>query len=344
MVSKSFINTTKIALVFVYLVIIAGATVRMTGSGMGCPDWPKCFGYYIPPTEESQLLWKPEHEYKKGQVIIMNEKLWTAKEDFNSGAIYDINPWKEYTKHNYATFNVYHTWIEYVNRLFGALAGLACLAVFIKSFAYRRTNKKIVLWASISLFLLLFNAWLGATVVYSVLNPVKITTHMIAALLTVASLIYLIHISQKKNNQKSPFPQFRSLLWAALTLTLIQVVLGTQVRQEIDNLTKAGVTDASLWLQNPDLWFYIHRSLSVAVLLVNVYLWMKGKISEFYKKKLNLVMLLLLVEIATGISMAYFDFPFGSQALHLVLASILFGVQFSLILNSARKPSALTQS
>ena len=83
MVSKSFINTTKIALVFVYLVIIAGATVRMTGSGMGCPDWPKCFGYYIPPTEESQLLWKPEHEYKKGQVIIMNEKLWTAKEDFN---------------------------------------------------------------------------------------------------------------------------------------------------------------------------------------------------------------------------------------------------------------------
>ena len=167
---------------------------------------------------------------------------------------------------------------------------------------------------------------------------------MKAALLTVASLKYLIHISQKKNNQKSPFLQFRSLLWAALTLTLIQVVLGTQVRQEIDNLTKAGVTDASLWLQNPDLWFYIHRSLSVAVLLVNVYLWMKGKISEFYKKKLNLVMLLLLVEIATGISMAYFDFPFGSQALHLVLASILFGVQFSLILNSARTPSALTQS
>ena len=71
---------------------------------------------------------------------------------------------------------------------------------------------------------------------------------------------------------------------------------------------------------------------------------MKGKISEFYKKKLNLVMLLLLVEIATGISMAYFDFPFGSQALHLVLASVLFGVQFSLILNSARKPSTLTQS
>jgi cytochrome c oxidase assembly protein subunit 15 len=337
MVSKSFIKTTKVALVFVYLVIIAGATVRMTGSGMGCPDWPKCFGYYIPPTEESQLLWKPEHQYKKGQVIILNEKLWTAKEDFSSGAIYDVKPWKEYTKHDYATFNVYHTWIEYVNRLFGALAGLACLMVFIKSFAYRKTNKKIVLWASISLFLLLFNAWLGATVVYSVLNPIKITTHMIAALLTVASLIYLIHIAQEPKKSANPFPMFRSVLWFALALTLVQVVLGTQVRQEIDNLTRAGVSDSSLWLQNPDVWFYIHRSLSFAVLIVNVFLWMRSRTSAFYQKKMNVVMLLLLAEIATGISMAYFDFPFGSQALHLVLASILFGVQFSLILNSNRK-------
>jgi cytochrome c oxidase assembly protein subunit 15 len=337
MVSKSFIKTTKVALVFVYLVIIAGATVRMTGSGMGCPDWPKCFGYYIPPTEESQLLWKPEHQYKKGQVIILNEKLWTAKEDFSSGAIYDVKPWKEYTKHDYATFNVYHTWIEYVNRLFGALAGLACLMVFIKSFAYRKTNNKIVLWASISLFLLLFNAWLGATVVYSVLNPIKITTHMIAALLTVASLIYLIHIAQEPKKSASPFPMFRSVLWFALALTLVQVVLGTQVRQEIDNLTRAGVSDSSLWLQNPDVWFYIHRSLSFAVLIVNVFLWMRSNTSAFYQKKMNVVMLLLLAEIATGISMAYFEFPFGSQALHLVLASILFGVQFSLILNSNRK-------
>jgi cytochrome c oxidase assembly protein subunit 15 len=53
----------------------AGAFVRLTGSGMGCPDWPKCFGYYIPPTEQSELLFTAAKEYDKGQVIIKGESL-----------------------------------------------------------------------------------------------------------------------------------------------------------------------------------------------------------------------------------------------------------------------------
>ena len=196
MENKSFIRWAKISLILVYLVIIAGATVRMTGSGMGCPDWPKCFGYYIPPTDVQELLWEPNHEYKKGQVIIKEEKLWVAKENFVSKDVYDAAHWNEYTKHDYAVFNPYHTWVEYINRLCGALAGLGCFILFVKSFSYWQEKKSVVLWAGIVLFLLGFNAWLGATVVYSVLNPVKITTHMIAALLNVAALIYLIRLAK----------------------------------------------------------------------------------------------------------------------------------------------------
>ena len=72
---KRIYNLTTISIIIVYLVILAGGIVRMTGSGMGCPDWPKCFGYYIPPTSEEQISWKPYTEYQEGVIIIKNDTL-----------------------------------------------------------------------------------------------------------------------------------------------------------------------------------------------------------------------------------------------------------------------------
>ena len=106
---KKYHNTLiVISLVLVYLVISAGAVVRMTGSGMGCPDWPKCFGYLIPPTERSELDWKPNHDYLKGEVIIVKESLRVATQNFNSQNQYLTENWKVYTKHDYAIFNAKH--------------------------------------------------------------------------------------------------------------------------------------------------------------------------------------------------------------------------------------------
>jgi len=195
---KHFHTIAKVTLILVYLVIIAGAVVRMTGSGMGCPDWPKCFGYYIPPTEEAQLQWKADHFYEDGMVIIVDEALQVAKEDFTTTTAFNSANWEPYTKHDYAIFNAFHTWVEYINRLFGALAGLATLVLLVGSCWYWREQKSITLLSLFSVAGMGFQAWLGKTVVDSNLAPFKITIHMVMALVIVAVLLYIVHVTSSK--------------------------------------------------------------------------------------------------------------------------------------------------
>lgn len=332
----------KVSLILVFMVIVAGAVVRMTGSGMGCPDWPKCFGYYIPPTEQSQLEFQPEHSYQKGQVIIMDEKLMVAAQNFKSSKEYDPGNWEAYTKHDYAIFNPTHTWVEYINRLVGALAGLAVLVMAILSIKKFRQSKKITLLSWLSVLMMGFQAWLGATVVYSVLAPAKITIHMVMALVIVAVLLYLLYISSEKQRAHFSTASFRNLMILAVVMTLVQVVMGTQVRQFVDEQVKSlGYGNEHLWLEDPDLNFYIHRSFSILVLLVNLILWWKNRNLGLKLSRINLVMAIILLEVATGVAMYNFDFPFLSQPLHLVIASLLFAYQFYLLLESLYAPEKI---
>lgn len=329
-----FLPITKIALVLVYLVIIAGALVRMTGSGMGCPDWPKCFGYYIPPTQESELLFAPNKTYNKGMVIIKDQSLLVAKEDFTTTTTFSEDNWEKYTKHDYAIFNPFHTWVEYINRLFGALAGLACFASFILAFWHWKTDKKLALYAFIICFLMGFQAWLGKTVVDSVLSPVKITTHMLVAFLIVALQLYLIFYFQKDKVTSFIYnKKFKNILLFALGLTIIQVVLGTSVREYIDHISETGLPK-EFWLQNPSVTFYIHRSFSILVTFVTSYLVYQNAKLNLGFTKVKLILVIVLLEIFSGILMYYFDFPIGTQTIHIVLAAILFGVQFYLVLEN----------
>jgi cytochrome c oxidase assembly protein subunit 15 len=330
--TRFFLHAT---LTVIYLVIIAGAVVRMTGSGMGCPDWPKCFGYYIPPTEAEALKWKPDQNYRKGQVIIREEKLEVAQKDFISTEYYNPSNWEAYTKHDYALFNPWHTWIEYINRLLGALAGLFTLALFISTLFEPKKNRKHIVIAGLVLFGILFQAWLGATVVYSVLNPLKITLHMLMALVLVALLFYLKAQIDQEQPETSELKRHRLMLITALSLTLIQVLFGTQVRQSVDHFIDDGNPIAT-WIQNAPVLFYIHRSFSILVLLVNGILFYRlRKTTAFYFTYYQVVLGLILIEIGTGIAMSYFEFPFSSQPLHLVIASLLFGVQAYLVMKTS---------
>ena len=339
-----FIFFAKLSLILVYLVIVAGAVVRMTGSGMGCPDWPKCFGYYIPPTDAEVLQWQPNREFKSGQVIIKEEALFVSQKDFTSSTSYVKENWEPYTKHDYAIFNVWHTWIEYINRLVGALAGLATLFMALFSFSLWGTRPRLVLFSWIVVFAMGFQAWLGATVVYSVLEPLKITLHMLMALAIVGLLLVIL-----RNNWNVNFPQVsrwtKVFILFGMTLTLGQIVLGTQVRQFVDHqIDLVGESAKNLWLRQPAINFYVHRSFSILVLLVNGWIWWNFRKKGYPMKAANGVMACIGLEILTGIAMYYVDFPFGSQPAHLVMASLLFGFQFALLLTVFQQQKALKTS
>ena len=340
----TFRKIAKISLVLVYLVIIAGAVVRMTGSGMGCPDWPKCFGYYIPPTDENVLKWQPDRLFEKGQIIIKDKTLQISKETFTTKKSFNSDNWELYTKHDYAIFNPWHTWIEYINRLFGALAGLATLLLAITSIKFWKKKKRIPILSWLVVFGMVFQAWLGATVVYSVLEPVKITVHMFMALVIVAILLYIIYLANAENKLIHFDKLTLNLSILAIGLTLVQIVMGTQVRQFVDEqIDLYGYDAKSSWLKGPLLLFYIHRSFSILVLLLNAFLAYRITKLNLGHIKIYWVLFLLGVEVFTGIAMNYLNFPFGSQPLHLVLASILFGVQFYIVLD-ALKPRKISKT
>ncbi|WP_139958952.1 COX15/CtaA family protein [Flavicella sediminum] len=335
---KHFKSIVKAALISVYLIFLAGSIVRMTGSGMGCPDWPKCFGYYIPPTSEEQINWQPNTSYNKGTIIIKNEALIVAKDNFSTQNTFNESHWEAYTKHDYAIFNVYHTWTEYINRLSSVLSGFVFLILLVAAYKNRKLHKQILLLTFGAFFLMLFEAWLGKTVIDSVLKPSVITIHMVAGLFIIALLLKLLHlISDKVAKNISYNKTFHTLLIVSILFSIIQISMGTQVRQFVDEQVKLfGFDNKQMSLYNPNLNFYIHRSFTVAIVLVNFFIFYKNETLQLNFKLPKWILGLIGLEALTGILMYYSDFPLGTQAIHLLSGALLFGLQFYLILQHGK--------
>jgi len=313
-------RTARTSMVLIYLVIIAGSIVRMTGSGMGCPDWPKCFGYIIPPTEEAQVLWQPEKAYSEGQFIKRDNAFWEAKEDFVSGDVYNAIHWEKYTKHDYNVFNPMHTWIEYLNRLAGALSGFPVLLLFAISLLRIPFDWKLVMLSFATLVMLGFEAVLGKLVVDGNLIPGQITIHMMGALLIVFLLVAILHRLRRVEVRVSAVQNwFHPLLWI---VALVQIVLGTRVREGVDALYSTLARDE--WIDSLGFTFEVHRTAAWVVVLLVGYLLMKENAKGKLSFPIRLIVLSVAAEVVLGIVLSYFAMPTWSQPLHLLFAVLLF--------------------
>ena len=345
-----------LTVVAVYLLILVGGVVRSTGSGMGCPDWPKCFGRWIPPTEASQL----PADYKEiytAQRVAKNQKLALTLQRLGfaqvAGSIF-AHP----TQYIETDFNATKTWIEYLNRLLGALIGVFVFLTVAFALPYWRRDRT-VFWLALASFLLTgVQGYLGSLVVSTNLLPVMVTVHMALALVIVALLLYAVdrtrwsaveRIAQTdfadKRGQgvtagsKKISVSLQVWLWAALLLTFWQIVLGTQVREQVDIVSAAaGYLDRATWVAKLGSTFTVHRTVSALVLLVNIYLgyelWQLGqpRLQRLVAATLSLIGL----EIVAGFVLASFALPATVQPVHLTLATVLFGAQFLTLLAVAK--------
>ena len=324
---------TIISIVIVYLVILAGGIVRMTGSGMGCPDWPKCFGFLIPPTERSQLEWKSNSEYNKNQIVIINDKLFYANDKFKSKSKFEMSNWSEYTKHDYSKFNVYHTWIEYINRLIGAIAGLSVLILFVNSLKFFKTKKIITGLSFLALIAIIFQAWLGKMVVDSNLTANTITVHMLMAIILLFILFSILAISNPSKKRVKISRNISILVLISIVLLLIQIITGTEVRKFIDiKMELLNYTEKERWIENISSSFSFHRSFSWAIIIVNSLIYFYARKSGLKLKIIHIVNTLIFFQISSGIIMYYFHFPFSSQPIHLLISTMIISIQFYFLL------------
>lgn len=308
-----FIRIAQITLIFIFIVIIAGSIVRATGSGMGCPDWPKCFGKWIPPTDVSQL---PENykELYAGEHNAVDE------------------------------FNVLNTWTEYLNRLAGAILGVLVFIQLLLSIKIRKQDKRIFVLSVLSFFMIGFQGWLGAKVVSSNLAPMKITIHMVMALVILAVAVAIIYRAKKlvsNATEKVVQPVVTQLAAIVFLFTIIQIMLGTQVREEVDVLLKN--FDASFRgdiISNLGITFNIHRSFSIAIMLVNffmIYKIIKSDASDSLKRSGKILGGILIAELLVGIILNRFSLPATLQPVHLLLACFAYALQFLIILKVVKK-------
>ncbi len=290
----------------VLFLILVGGIVRSTGSGMGCPDWPKCFGLLVPPTTIEEI---PQ-------------------------SFFETHPQFE-TK----SFNAFQTWVEYLNRLTGATIGLLTFATALLSLAFWKSDKRILVLSVGAMLLTGFEGWLGKLVVDHNLAGGFVTLHLLVAMVIVAMLIsanYLVGTRQSNAAQENIISRKR-IAWlgfGVMLLSAVQILLGTQVRESVDEVAASlAFGQRGLWLQS-SLVYSIHKIAWIIVAAAMV-VWTKLLLEQVKNKTVRLFAISLVVmmglEILFGALLAYMDLPPVVQPLHMLFANLIFAAEFSIL-------------
>lgn len=314
-----FQKTALAALLATIFLIYVGAIVRATGSGLGCPDWPKCWGELIPPTSLDQVDFDKLNieKFQKKNPSITRESLA-------------------------AEFNPVHVWVEFINRLVSLPVGLFTLSTFLLSFQFLRKQKRVFFGSFAALALVLTNAILGAIVVSSGLKPGVITLHMALAIILICVFVYIIYRGGQRLpsvNLGSQKGLLRSTLIILFVACVVEGIMGSQVREITDELAlKFKDTPRNVWheiLEQKGIYLF-HRSFSWIILVLGIFLFAKTRnaYGDLAQLSIKVTFGVILAQMVLGVLMSHVSVHPVVQVLHIGLSSVLIVALFWLILTS----------
>lgn len=315
-----------IALFSLVLLVFAGATVRVTGSGLGCPDWPTCWGCLIPPTSVDQIdvekldLEKfKKHAARKG----------IDPETITRETVLD-------------SFDPVHTWIEFTNRLASLPLGFATLLLVLFSFGAKQNRGWIVGLSVFSLIDVLANAVMGAIVVRSGLQPGIITLHMALAFLLIVVLVTIIWLSRSRDTKQTlSLVRVKKLKVVSILFFAClfgEGLLGSQLREQTDELAIAAETEQGIareeWGEQlaATLIYKVHRSFSWSLLLTSALLliWTHREQEKVVEPKLIFGMVIAMMLM--GVVLAHVAIYPAVQVFHVGMTSVMLAVTWHWIM------------
>lgn len=286
--------------------IMFGAFVRLTDSGLGCPDWPGCYGKVTP-----------------------------------IGALVDIRAAEQAMPHGPVTLP--KAWIEMVHRYVGALLGLMIIGIMVMAWRWRDLIGRTPWLATVTFFAVCLQGAFGAWTVTLKLMPMIVTMHLLGGMGLLALMTWLA--AREKNHQPVQAASLRFRPWVALGLLLlfVQIALGGWVSTNYAALACMDFpTCNGQWIPTMDMngGFSIMRGLGelpngeaisqhalVAIHWVHrnfawvifVYL---GSLAFRLRKDsgltgpCHLILALLLAQLVTGLTTIFFEWPLLIAVLH----------------------------
>jgi heme a synthase len=185
---KIFTNMVRVATILAFIVVVLGAYVRLSDAGLGCPDWPGCYGRILVPQEDQDIA-----------------------------RLYPNRP-LEHTK----------AWKEMFHRYAAGLLGLVILFITALSWKYRNISGPNVFIPTLLLLLVIFQSLLGMWTVTLLLKPVVVMAHLLGGMTLLALLFWLLQEQVNDNSNVVDINSTRLFPWAiaGLCILTIQISLG----------------------------------------------------------------------------------------------------------------------